>query len=225
LTLNIQVPVSEKRAVQTKIKRQMSETYAIVRSSSFVKVMIILSALWPIGGGAVNVLLSVYSFDIFHAGNQGVGILYASLGLGFILGGGLTPYLSRWILPAAAVGFVVEGIAHLLVSQSPNLTFASLFLLIATVGASVGNASTNTLVMHTIDRNLHGRMFGLFSTLRNSILGATMFLSGLLLEVMSPRFLGLIAGLLIAVIAAVFGFFLVKSKPVTQHCSSASHLL
>jgi len=88
----------------------MSETYAIVRSSSFVKVMIILSALWPIGGGAVNVLLSVYSFDIFHAGNQGVGILYASLGLGFILGGGLTPYLSRRILPAAAVGFVVEGL-------------------------------------------------------------------------------------------------------------------
>src|SRR5690606_24600397 len=100
-----------------------------------------------LGDGIINVLLSVYSFQVFNMGQQGVGIFYGSLGLGFVIGGLLADYFSQNLKKVAAAGFVIEGIAHTIVSVSPYFFLASLMMFLGAVGASIGLASTNTLVM------------------------------------------------------------------------------
>lgn len=195
-----------------KLKRELYETRKLFLDSKFVQLMVMLSVLWPIGGGAINVLLSVYAFETFKMGNTGVGIFYASLGVGFIIGGFLAPKFSHNVLSVSAAGYIVEGLSHIFVSQSINIWMASFFLITATIGASVGITGTNTLLMQSIESNHQGKVFGILATLRNSTLGIMMFISGLLLEFLEPRDLGLLAGILITMTTIIIGIMLIRLK-------------
>lgn len=138
--------------------------WGVFRQSRLVQVMALQALLWSIGGGVINVLLSVYGYQVFHGGNTGVGVLYGALGLGFLISGFIAHRFTAWIRQAAVIGFLLEGVCHVFVSQASNLWIASILLVIATSGAGVGNASLTSLVMQTVSPEVHGRVFALFDT-------------------------------------------------------------
>lgn len=167
------------------------------RRSAFMKVVAIQSIAWPIGGGAINVLISVYGYQVFGAGDRGVGILYGSLGIGFILGGISAPYFKRWPVQAIILGAAVEGLAHVGVSGAPNLLWGASCILLATLGGGIGNTALATLMMRAVPQEVHGRAFALNETLSNVSMGVSMLAAGVLLDFLPARAIGLIAGLLI----------------------------
>lgn len=202
LIMGISFPRIGSTSDKPSYKEQTKSLLSLYRQSRLLRAIIVLSALWPLGGGIINVLLSVYSFQVFNMGQQGVGIFYGSLGLGFVIGGLLADYFSQNLKKVAAAGFVIEGIAHTIVSVSPYFFLASLMMFLGAVGASIGLASTNTLVMKAVKTDQQGKVFGTFATLRNSLLGISMFVAGLLLEWMEPRVLGFLGGILITLVGA-----------------------
>lgn len=167
------------------------------RRSPLMKVVAIQSIAWPIGGGAINVLISVYGYQVFGAGDRGVGMLYGSLGIGFILGGILAPSFKRWPVQAVILGAAVEGLAHVGVSGAPNLLWGAACILLATLGGGIGNAALATLMMRAVPQEVHGRAFALNETLSNVSMGVSMLAAGVLLDFLPARVIGLIAGLLI----------------------------
>ncbi len=167
------------------------------RRSSLMKVVAVQSIAWPIGGGAINVLISVYGYQVFGAGDRGVGVLYGSLGIGFILGGMLAPSFKRWPVQAVIFGAAVEGLAHIGVSGAPNLVWGSACILLATLGGGIGNTALATLMMRAVPQQVHGRAFALNETLSNVSMGVSMLAAGVLLDYLPARVIGLIAGLLI----------------------------
>ena len=167
------------------------------RRSSLMKVVAVQSIAWPIGGGAINVLISVYGYQVFGAGDRGVGVLYGSLGIGFILGGLLAPSFKRWPVQAVILGAAVEGLAHIGVSGAPNLFWGAACILLATLGGGVGNTALATLMMRAVPQQVHGRAFALNETLSNVSMGVSMLAAGVLLDYLPARVIGLIAGLLI----------------------------
>lgn len=177
--------------------RDHSAFWRTFRRSAFMKVVAIQSIAWPIGGGAINVLISVYGYQVFGAGDRGVGILYGSLGIGFILGGILAPYFKRWPVQAVILGAAVEGLAHVGVSGAPNLLWGAACILLATLGGGVGNTALATLMMRVVPEEVHGRAFALNETLSNVSMGVSMLVAGILLDFLSARVIGLTAGLLI----------------------------
>ncbi|GMA48800.1 hypothetical protein GCM10025857_01570 [Alicyclobacillus contaminans] len=108
------------------------------------------------GGGAINVLLSIYGFRVFHQGNEGIGVLYGALGLGFFVSGLVGFNFSKRIRETTIFAVVIEGICHLLVSRSPDIWLAAVFLAIGTVSAGIGNAANNSLTMMNIPSEYHG---------------------------------------------------------------------
>jgi MFS family permease len=184
----------------------------VLRHSRLVQIIALQSVLWPIGGGVVNVLLSVYGYQVFHCGNLGVGILYGALGVGFLASGFISQHVATWIRQAAVVGFLVEGLGHVFVSQAPGLGLAAIGLAVATVGAGVGNASVTTLVMHSLPKTFHGRVFALFDTTSSVVIAFSMMAAGILLGHVPARMLGLGAGLLIVIASVVTGFPLLRIK-------------
>jgi predicted MFS family arabinose efflux permease len=170
-----------------------------IRDSSLIRILCLQAGLWSVGGGIVNVLLSVFGYQVFHAGNVGVGVMYGSLGLGFAVSSLLTVRLTRRIREAAVLGFVVEGLGHAAMSQSPKLWIASLCLIAATIGAGVGNAAVQSTVMRSLPNWQQGRAFSLTSTVGSVTLGVSMTLTSFLLPIFPARNLGLTAGLLIAI--------------------------
>ncbi|PJW13044.1 MULTISPECIES: MFS transporter [unclassified Geobacillus] len=209
LTMGITFPRTGTKSNKITYKEQIKSFLSLCKKSRLLRAIIVLSALWPVGGGAINVLLSVYSFQVFDMGQQGVGIFYGSLGLGFVIGGIFADYISQNLKKMAAAGFILEGISLSIVSVSPYFSLASLMLFLGTVGSSIGIASTNTLVMEAVSIDEQGKVFGTLATLRNSILGISMFVAGLLLEWIQPRVLGFLGGILITIVGVLVGILLV----------------
>jgi MFS family permease len=186
--------------------------WSVFWRSRLVQIIALQSLVWPIGGGAINVLLSVYGYQVFHSGNTGVGVMYGALGLGFLMGGLLTPRFTAWTRQAAVAGFLIEGLCHVVVSQSPSLWLASICLVLATVGAGVGNASVITLIMQTVTQEVHGRVFAMFDTTSSVTIAASMMATGILLNHVPVRTIGLGAGLLIVMASVVTGIPLLCTK-------------
>jgi MFS family permease len=184
------------------------EVWHLLWSSRPFVLVVLMFLLWPVGGGIVNVLLSVYAVDVFHVGNAGVGVMYGSLGLGFILGGLLSSRFAARLKFAAVLGFVLEGAAHAVMSQVPTLLWAAVLLTLATIGAGVGDTCLETILMQIVPNSLQGRVFALLSSASNVLLSVFMIIGGALLNVVAPRLLGLLAGSLIALTALAAGCLL-----------------
>ncbi|HEX8982104.1 MAG TPA: MFS transporter [Ktedonobacterales bacterium] len=177
--------------------RALTEVWPIVRASRTLQLLLLLATLWPIGGGAINLLLTVYPTQVFHAGDRGIGALYAAIGVGFLLGGFVAPRFARRTALSLTLAFIVEGILQIAVSQAPSLLIAVLALALATSAAGVGNACASTIIMRASPAHALGRVFALMGALSTVTFTLSLLASGVLLHSMSPRTLGALAGGLI----------------------------
>ncbi|WP_410771068.1 MFS transporter [Fontibacillus sp. BL9] len=176
----------------------------LLSGAPFLRLMLIIFAVWPIGDGIFNILLSVYAVNVFHMGDLGIGILYGALGAGLVVGSGLTGKFARHIKATAILALLAEGIFHVLISQSGSFGLLLLLLACMAVCSAIGNACNQTLLMTIVPGRMRGRFMGMLATLQNTIMGTAMFLGGFLLEVLSPRMLGLSGGLLLTVLGTGF---------------------
>lgn len=184
-----------------------------LRSSPLALGVVALLLLWPVGGGVVNVLMSLYAVDVFDAGSTGIGILYASLGAGLLTGGVLARRVPGPRVSVAVGGFALEGVCHVAVSQSASLAPAIAWLALAGAGAGAGNASAATVLMEVVPADQHGRTFSVLEGASSALLALTMLIAGPLAEAWGPRTLGLTAGVSI-VSAALFARTVVRRRSV-----------
>lgn len=195
----------------------------ILRQSTLIKLIALQSIIWPIGGGTVNVLIGVYGYEMLNAGETGVGFLYASLGIGFLISGIISPKSFKYLLPIIMISTIVEGLSHMGVSQSPTLFTASMLLIIGTVAAGIGNIYVNTLTMKYVPENCLGRVFSLNEVASSVVMTLSMVSAGFLLEKFPPDMIGLSAGLVITLTSlTVIPLFLLNLDQEKQRIMDVS---
>lgn len=177
----------------------LAEVWPIVRGSRALALVLLLATLWPIGGGALNILLTIYPTQVFHAGDQGIGAMYAAIGVGFLLGGLVAPRLAQRMLLALTLAFIAEGALQIVVSQAPSLACAVVALALATSAAGVGNAATTTIIMRAAPDHAVGRIFATLGAVSSVTFGLSLLAASAALQVIAPRTLGALAGSLIVV--------------------------
>ncbi len=188
------------------------EIFIFVSRSALLRAMIVLFALWPIGDGIVNLLVSVYAVQVFNMEHIGVGIFYGALGLGLVLSSGITSKISKNVKLVVIIVLILEGVANMLLSQSSNFWVASIFLIVGTLFGGVGVACNQTLIMKNVPSQYLGRFFGLITTMENTIMGTVMALSGFLLSWIEPRTLGFFAGLFFTIVGVCLAPVIIKVK-------------
>lgn len=197
LTLSVAIP----RTPPTRLRglAALKEAPAIIRRSPSLRLLLALAILWPVGGGATNTLISVYGAQVFHAGDQGIGTLYAAIGVGLLLGGLVAPRFAHRPELALAVAFVADGALQVAASRAPWLGLAALGIGFSTVAAGIGNASASTILMREAPPDAIGRVFAIEDALSSITFTLSVIASGALLAVIAPRALGALAGVVIAV--------------------------
>src|SRR5579884_68092 len=202
--------------VQPSRDRRFRDVWPLIRASPVLRLVLALFAAWPVAGGAMNVLISVYGYSVFRAHALGVGLLYGALGAGLMLGGLTSGYLSRnlslYLKQVAAGSFVIERACYFLTSRAPSLWLAAAGLLVATFVAGAGNICTTTLLMQNAQDAVRGRIVAVADTASNGGLFAGMLGTGALLAVVAPRTVGSAAGIALAAVGAVLSG-LVRKMP------------
>ena len=200
------IPSLENRTVQMQSKETVSAaSFAkLAMASVFLLMLMTFDLLNPLINGIENVLLSVYAVKVFHMGGLGVGIFYSVLGTGLLMSPLVSGLIKKNFLPIAFICLLMEGVVLTGISQVHSFVLAALLFGILTLFSGVGNTLMDTAVMQTIPAKYHGTYFAFSATVSNTCLGLSMFLSGLVLEGISPRTLGLVGGLLYILLGAIY---------------------
>jgi MFS family permease len=192
-TLEARTSIAEDRSIE---KAKLTSLFSVVMSSSLLLMLVSIDFIVPLTNGIENVLISVYAIETFDAADLGVGILYSVLGTGFIV----SPMITKWIKGHYLLfGFscmMIEGVILFMVSQSNSFALVVVLFGILTIFGGVGNTLIDTVVMQSIPLRLQGIYFGMSATIANSLLGVSMFVTGVFLEVVQPRTMGVICGIL-----------------------------
>lgn len=196
-------------------QEKLSRFFPIIIGSAFLLLILSFDVLAPLINGIENILLSVYAVKTYGMGDLGVGILYSVLGTGFIF----SPILSRWIkgnyLRFAFICLFMEGVILTGISRAADFTIVVILFGILTIFSGVGNTLLDTAVMQTIPAKWQGIYFGISATIANTCIGISMFMTGVLLEYLSPRMMGLIGGILYISLGGIY--FLLSIKINLSH--------
>jgi MFS family permease len=200
---------------QTETKSMLNQTnqirfFPIIVGSTFLIMIFTYDALIPLVNGIENVLLSVYAVKTYQMGDLGVGILYSVLGIGFIFSPIFSKLIKGRFLSFAFICLFMEGVVLSEISQAAHFTLVVILFGILTIFSGVGNTLLDTAVMQTIPAKWHGFYFGISATIANTCIGISMFMTGVLLEYVSPRMMGLIGGILYITLGAIY--FLLSFK-------------
>lgn len=181
-----------------------SELLPVIAASSFLLMLMMFELIIPLINGIENVLISVYAVETFGKADLGLGIFYSVLGMGLIISPLLTRLVKNRYLLCSFVCIIGEGLFLTMISQTKAFWLAAVLLGMTAIFSGVGNTLLDTVAMETIPSKWHGMYFGLTSMLSNTIIGVSMFLTGIALEWFNPRFVGMFGGIMYIVAGIVF---------------------
>jgi len=168
--------------------------------------MVAVKTGWGLAGGVI-VLLSIFGATVFRAGDAGIGLLYASRGLGALIGPlfvqrvvGHNPTRLR---QAVWMAFLLTGFGYLIFASAGSLSLlwlGCLALFVAHFGGGITWVISSVLLQLTTPDHFRGRVFAVDYGLSTLTSGTSTLLFGLALQGgISPMSLALVgAGLFIS---------------------------
>ncbi len=159
------------------------------RGNRTLAALLLSKTTFGVGTGVI-VLLAVFGRDVFHAGDAGIGILFAARGLGALLG----PFLVRSIVGVSergliggiAVSFGIFAVSYGLLPLAPILPLAA----IAVFAGHLGGGAQWTLSSYGLQRAapdaIRGRVFSFDYGLVTLTITLSTLVAGFLAERFSP---------------------------------------
>ncbi len=214
---SLRVPEGHFRPDRSASKRRPSsvaelrEGIAYMRAQPLIFAIAMLGVGWSTGGGAAQILFTLFGEVVFKRGPAGIGLIWGFAGLGLVIGGiaavrsgkllTFTGY-KRLIAPA----FLIHGLAYVAFSVMPDIWGSIFFIMLSR--AAIGMCSVMNrmmLLLHVPDR-LRGRVFTTVDTMLNIVMMISMGATAVASTRYSPREIGVVAGCLSAS-TAVFWYW------------------
>jgi MFS family permease len=172
-----------------------------IRSNPIVMGLMLIGVGWATGGGAAQILFSLFAVDVFHAGDQGIGMLYSAAGLGIMSGATVANYFFRnrsfsfakWVL---GISIVLTGSFYCFFSYAPGLATGLIWMSLSRVAMGVNQIIGITLLMRVVPEQLRGRVFSTREVVVIFTMVVSMLLAGVGQHYAGLRTIGLICGLL-----------------------------
>jgi MFS family permease len=183
------------------------EGLSYMRATPLVFAVAMLSVGWALGGGAAQVLFTLFGGQVFHRGAAGIGAMWGFAGLGLLLGGLAGHALGQRITFRAykrtvAVSYLAHGLAFVAFSQARGYSMALALVCASRVGMAVSSVlNYSQLLRHTPD-GFRGRTFATLESLRWAVMIASLAAAGAATAYFDPRAIGLAAGALATLAAA-----------------------
>ena len=172
-----------------------------MRSSPLILGIGLLSVGWASGGGAAQILFSLFGELVFNKGPAGIGYLWAAAGLGLLTGGAYAHWLGKRISFAGykrivAISYAVHGISYVVFSQMASFFWAMIFLAISRAAIAVSSVMNVGQLLRHVPDEFRGRVFATNETLTWSTMMLSMLAAGIASQTWSPRAIGAVSGVL-----------------------------
>lgn len=172
-----------------------------MRSSPLILAIALIAVGWATGGGAAQILFSLFGDLVFHRGALGIGYLWGSAGIGLLIGGAYAHWLGKRISftaykRAIAVCYVVHGGAYVVFSQMRQFWAAMVFIGLSRAAVAVSSVLNFSELLRHVSDEFRGRVFATMETLTWAMMMVSMMGAGIASTHYSPRVIGAVAGVL-----------------------------
>ncbi|MBY0502371.1 MAG: MFS transporter [Bryobacteraceae bacterium] len=170
-----------------------------IRSQPLILAILLSGVGWAIGGGAAQILFSLFGERVFHRGATGIGTLWGAAALGLVAGGVFAHWLGKRLdfatyKKTVALCFVLHGLFYVAFSQMTSFWLAMLFIALSRAGSAISSILNNAQVLRHVRDEYRGRVFSAIETVVWSMMMISMMVAGLASLRMSPRTIGAWAG-------------------------------
>ena len=191
--------------------REYRDGLRYMRSVPLVLAIALLSVGWATGGGAAQILFTLFGEVVFHGGAAGIGVIWGCAGVGLLLGGATANWLGKRLSFAAYkrlvfFNYVVHGGAYVLFSQMHRFELALVFIAVSRAAIAINSVLNYSYLLCTVPNQYRGRVFSTMETLTWGMMMLSMMGAGIASAHYSPRAIGAVAGILSSTTAAFWGW-------------------
>jgi MFS family permease len=168
-----------------------------------LRTLVGLYAAQTLVAGALNVLVVVTSFELLDLDDAGVGLLYAAVGVGGLVGG----FVALLLAPGGrlardfALGLALFGLPLALIGGVPVAVIAVIGLAIIGIGNSIVDVNALTIMQRAVPDDVLGRALGALEGLLLATLGLGAVLAPVLIDVVGPEAALIATGALLPLLA------------------------
>jgi MFS family permease len=168
-----------------------------------LRLLVGLYAAQTLVAGALNVLVVVTSFELLDLDEAGVGLLYAAVGVGGLVGGFVALLLSSSgrLARDFAIGLALFGLPLVLIGGVPVSVVAVAGLAVLGIGNSIVDVNALTIMQRAVPDAVLGRALGALEGLLLATLGIGALVAPALIDVVGPEAALVITGALLPLLA------------------------
>jgi predicted MFS family arabinose efflux permease len=177
---------------------EYKEGLRYMRATPLILGIGLINVGWATGGGAAQILFSLFGELVFRRGPAGIGYLWGCAGIGLLVGGAVGHWWGRrasfrqykWTI---SICYVIHGGAYVVFSQMQSFAAALVFIALSRAAVGVSSVLNVTQLLRHVADEFRGRVF--------SMMGA-----GAASTAWSPRTIGAWAGVLSSTTALFWGW-------------------
>ena len=172
-----------------------------MKASPLILGIALVGVGWASGGGAAQILFSLFGELVFNRAAAGIGYLWAAAGVGLLTGGVFAHWLGKRISFKAykftiSICYVLHGGTYVIFSQMRSFQMALLFLALSRSAIAVSSVLNMSQLLRHVSNEFRGRVFATMETMQWSTMMLSMAGAGVASETWSPRSIGVVSGLL-----------------------------
>jgi MFS family permease len=181
-----------------------------MRSVPLIMGLAMVSIGWASGGGAAQILFTIFGEMVFNRGPYGLGLIWGCAGVGLVCGGALAYAITNRLSfaqykRAIVLCYIVHGATYVLFSQS-SFYWSLLFIGISRAGVGVSSVMNMSQLLRHVPDKFRGRVFATMESTTWSVMMVSMLLAGVASQYWNPRTIGTIAGILSSTTAIFWGW-------------------
>lgn len=182
-----------------------------MKSVPLILGLLMINIGWATGGGAAQILFSVFGEIVFNRGPAGLGTVWGCAGIGLLCGGALAYTVGRRLSftnykRTIVVCYIVHGGSYILFSQARQFGWALVFIALSRAGVGVSSVLNMSQLLRIIPNEFRGRVFATMESLQWSVMMMSMAAAGVASQYYDPRAIGAVAGVLSSSTALFWGW-------------------
>ncbi len=178
---------------------------ATIAGEPNLRTLVGLYAAQTLVAGALNVLVVVTAFELLDLDEAGVGLLYAAVGVGGLVGGFVALVLSARgrLARDFALGLALFGLPLAVVGGLPFPVIAVAALGVLGIGNSIVDVNALTIMQRAVPDAVLGRALGALDGLLIGTLGLGAVLAPVLIDLVGPEAALVVTGAVLPVLAVL----------------------
>lgn len=169
----------------------------------------LLGVGWASGGGAAQILFSLFGEQVFGLGATGIGLVWSAAGAGLLVGASIGHAVGEKISYPhykTLIGscYLFHGLTYVAFSQAPELWQALILVGLSRAGMGISMTINQSQLLRHVEDGYRGRVYSTIESMVWATMMVSLTAAGVASESYSPRSIGAVAGSCAIVAGAVW---------------------